>query len=33
MNVSFDIDDTVLASSGCFYYAENKNTHLMTLVT
>lgn len=24
MNVSFDIDDTVLASSGCFYYGKQK---------
>lgn len=24
MNVSFDIDDTVLASSGCFYYGKEK---------
>lgn len=24
INVSFDIDDTVLASSGCFYYGQQK---------
>lgn len=24
MNVSFDIDDTVLATSGCFYYGKQK---------